>query len=58
MRLDEVAMRPQASPNLTDEEWAAAANAANADEQLKADIDEWQAFSDPMEERWNAPSPR
>ena len=43
---------------MTDEEWTAAANGADADEQLKADIDEWQAFSDPIEEPWNAPSPR
>ena len=51
-------LQPLATPVLTDEEWAAAANAANADEQLNADIDEWQAFSDPIEEPWNAPSPR
>ena len=51
-------LQPQVSPKMTDEEWTAAANGANADEQLKADIDEWQAFSDPIEEPWNAPSPR
>jgi len=55
-------LRPRVSPKLTDEQWAAAANAANADEQLNADIDDWQAFSDPIQEPiqepWNAPSPR
>jgi hypothetical protein len=51
-------LRPQVSPVMTADEWAAAASAANADEQLNADIHEWQAFSDPIEEPWNAPSPR
>jgi hypothetical protein len=45
-------------PRLTEEEWAAVCEAANADDQLNADIDEWQGFSDSIEEPWNAPSPR
>ena len=45
-------------PSLTQEQWDEAAKAANGDAQLNADIDEWQAFSDPIEEPWNAPSPR
>jgi hypothetical protein len=45
-------------PTLTEEQWDAACEAANADETLNADIEEWQAFSDPIEEPWNAPSPR
>ena len=51
-------LQPRVSPQMTDDEWAAAAKEANADAQLKSDIDEWQAFSDPIEEQWNAPSPR
>ncbi len=39
-------------------DWIAAADAANADEVLNHDIDEWQSFSDPIEEPWDAPSPR
>jgi hypothetical protein len=50
--------RPASRLSLTEEQWDAAAKAANADEQLNADIEEWQAFSDPIEEPWNAPSPR
>jgi len=45
-------------PTLTEEQWDEAASAANADAQVNADIEEWQAFSDPIEEPWNAPSPR
>ncbi len=51
-------LQPRVSPAMTAEEWAAAASAANADEKLNADIHEWQPFSDPIEEQWNAPSPR
>ena len=51
-------MRRAARPALTQEQWDEVAKAANADEQLNADIDEWQSFSDPIEEPWNAPSPR
>jgi hypothetical protein len=46
------------SPMLTEDEWNEASKSANADELLKADIQEWQAFSDPIEEPWDAPSPR
>jgi hypothetical protein len=51
--------RRASGPTLTQEQWDEAAKAATADEQLNADINEWQgAFSDPIEEPWNAPSPR
>jgi hypothetical protein len=51
-------LRRASRQTLTEEQWDEAANAANADAQLNADIEEWQAFSDPIEEPWNAPSPR
>ena len=50
--------RRASRPTLTQEQWDAAAVGANADDQLNADVEEWQAFSDPIEEPWNAPSPR
>jgi hypothetical protein len=46
------------TPRLTEAEWTAASEGANADAALNAEIDEWQDFSDPIQEPWNAPSPR
>ncbi len=51
-------MRRASRPTLTEQQWDEAAKSANSDEQLNADIEEWQAVSDPIEEPWNAPSPR
>jgi len=42
----------------TEAEWAAAAEAANSDEVLTRETEEWQAFSDSIEEPWDASSPR
>ena len=50
--------RRATQPLLSEADWDAAADAANGDAALNADIDTWQALSDPMEEPWNAPSPR
>jgi len=51
-------LRHRAKKVYTDAELIAAADAANADEVLNRDIEEWQSFSDPIEEPWDAPSPR
>jgi hypothetical protein len=36
----------------------AACDAVNADPELNALIDDWQAVSDPIEEPWDEPAPR
>jgi len=41
-----------------DAELVAACDAVNADPELNALMDDWQAASDPIEEPWNEPAPR
>ncbi|MDQ2925778.1 MAG: hypothetical protein M3R43_09520 [Acidobacteriota bacterium] len=41
-----------------EEALAAACDAVNADPELNALIDDWQAFSDPIEEPWVEPAAR
>jgi hypothetical protein len=36
----------------------AACDAVNADPELNALVDDWQAVSDPIEEPWDEPAPR
>jgi len=52
------AIRSRITPSWTDEELEAACEAANNDPELNALIDDWQAFSDPIEEPWDEPATR
>jgi hypothetical protein len=58
LRVVVTAIRRRITPSWTDEELEAACEAANNDPALNAFIDEWQAFSDPIEEPWDEPAAR
>jgi hypothetical protein len=51
-------LRRASRRTLTEEQWAKACEAANADDELNALMDDWQAAGDPIKEPWDEPAPR